>query len=96
MVLRFMFARSTDLGATFSPFADVTTSTTEVTLSLAPPPPPPLTRLGGSGQWSDVRVVAARLPALCPTLGQWGMILMSLLLLTASSVLLIRRRQKEP
>ena len=86
--LRFMFSRSTDQGRTFSAFTDVTTS-------VQPPPPslaPELIRLGGTGQWSDVRAVAVQSLFPAPTLGQWGLILMSLLLLAASSVLLVRRR----
>ncbi len=83
--LRLMFSRSADGGASFSSLTDVTTSVT-----------PGSTIIRGTGQWSDVKAVAAvqqfdAVPPV-PALGEWGMIVMSLLLSAASSVLLMRRR----
>lgn len=84
--LRLMFSRSTDLGASYTPFADVTTSVL-----------PGSTKIRGTTQWSDVRFAVAFAPAgaaaaATPTMGEWAMILLILLMLTASSALLTRRR----
>ena len=57
---------------------------------------PGSTRIRGTGQWSDIKVVAGTSPPgsgfLTPAIGEWGMMIMSLLLMSASSVLLARRR----
>lgn len=90
--LRFMFARSVDSGVTYTALTDVTTS---IAPALGSSLAPQFIRLGGTGQWSDVRIVAAQAITPAPTLGQWGIFLTGLLLLTASSVLLLLRRRKE-
>lgn len=74
--LRLLFSRSADGGVTFSPFADVTTATL-----------PGSTIIRGTGQWSDVKVVAGEVIPSVPTIGEWGVVILSLLLLSASSVL---------
>jgi hypothetical protein len=85
--LRLAFARSADHGATYGAFIDATTQIAAGS-----------TRIIGTGEWSSVRAAVAVSPnnypvtAAMPTLGEWGMIIMSLLLWTASSVLLARRR----
>jgi hypothetical protein len=82
--LRMMYSRFN--GSSFPTYTDITYDVQ-----------PGSTIIRGTGQWSPIKIVAGLPPAgssgaLTPTLGEWGMIIMSLLLLTASSVLLTRRR----
>jgi hypothetical protein len=84
--LRLLFSRSADGGTTFSPFTDVTTSLVAGS-----------TIIRGTGQWSDVKIAAGVAPCTtdvsgAPTLGEWGIVILSLLLLASSTVLFTNRR----
>lgn len=82
--LRMMYSHFS--GSAFPTYADITYAVV-----------PGSTIIRGTGQWSDVKLVAANTlspgtPNLVPTVSEWGLVIMSLLLLTASTVLLARRR----
>lgn len=82
--LRLMYSHFS--GSSFGTYADITYAVV-----------PGSTIIRGTGQWSDVKLVAANTlspgtPNLVPTVSEWGLAIMSLLLLTASTVLLTRRR----
>jgi hypothetical protein len=79
--LRLIYSRSEDGGASYSKEQDVTTTVSSGS-----------TRIRGTAQWSDVKLAVAVESEAVPTVGQWGMILLVLLMLTASSVLLAQRR----
>lgn len=79
--MKMLFSRSPDGGFTFTNFTDASTSTD-----------PGSTIIRGTGQWSDVKVAAGVSLAVVPTLGEWGIVILSLLLLASSSVLFTNRR----
>jgi hypothetical protein len=75
--LRLAFARSTDHGATYGPFADATTL-----LGAGS------TRIIGTGEWSSIRVAVATSPnnspiTIFPSLSAWGRALLVLLMSSA-------------
>jgi hypothetical protein len=82
--LRLMYSRFN--GSSFPTYDDITYAVV-----------PGSTIIRGTGQWSDVKLVAADSLSgnsnnLVPTVGEWGLVIMTLLLLTAATVLLARHR----
>ena len=100
---RMLFSRSTDGGITYSPFANITASTTTPECAFAAPPDderaPLLARtiIRGTGQWSDVRV-ADGIPAATPgggfspvpALSDWMKILLATVIFGIGAYLLRR------
>lgn len=92
--LRMMYSHFS--GSSFPTYADITYAVVPGT-TAAFAPNLARTEIRGTGEWSDIKLLAATSPAsaadnLVPTISEWGLIIMSLLIVSASTVLLARRR----